>query len=382
MARDNDARKCAYNVETNRHGFIRSATTALICLLVGCAVQPSNDASVRRPAEIRAEIVRALPPTTRDREGWATDITAAFATLEIEPSHSNLCAALAVIGQESNFTEDPAVPNLGRIARAEIDRRAEQHDIPQLVVRAALALHSSNGKSYSDRIAAVHTERELSLIYEDLIGRVPLGSRLFADSNPVKTGGPMQVSVTFAEDYAHEHSYPYPTRESIRHEVFTRRGGVYFGVAHLLGYPANYDRMIYRFADYNAGFYASRNAAFQNAVSLATGIPLALDGDVIAYDRAEPGATELAVRTMSRTIDLDAAAVHRALEDGESIDFERTDLYQRVFARAQRVERGKLPRAIVPQIALKSPKITRKLTTEWFATRVDQRYQACLAKAR
>lgn len=382
MACDSDARRRAYSVEASRHGFVRSATTSLICLLVGCAVQPSNDTPTRRPAEIRAEIVRALPPTTHDREGWATDITAAFAALEIEPSHSNLCAALAVIGQESNFTEDPAVPNLGRIARAEIDRRAEQHDVPELVVRAALAVHSSNGKSYSDRIAAVHTERELSLVYEDLIGRVPLGSRLFADSNPVKTGGPMQVSVTFAEDYAREHSYPYPTDESIRHQVFTRRGGVYFGVAHLLGYPANYDRMIYRFADYNAGFYASRNAAFQNAVSLATGIPLALDGDVVAYDRAQPGATELAVRTMSHAIDLDAAAIHRTLEGGESIDFETTELYQRVFARAQRVERSKLPRAMVPEIALKSPKITRKLTTEWFATRVDQRYQACLAKAR
>ena len=175
MACDSDARRRADKVEANRHGFVRSATTSLICLLVGCAVQPSNNTPTRRPAEIRADIVRALPPTTRDREGWATDITAAFAALDIEPTHSNLCAALAVIGQESNFTEDPAVPNLGRIARAEIDRRAEQHDIPQLVVRAALAVHSSNGKSYSDRIATVRTERELSLVYEDLISRVPLG---------------------------------------------------------------------------------------------------------------------------------------------------------------------------------------------------------------
>ena len=353
---------------------------AALVVLAGCATQNGVPDSTRRPADVRAEIVRLMPASAHDREGWATDITAAFAALDIEPTTSNLCATLAVVAQESNFTADPVVPGLGRIARAEIDRRAAQHDIPQLLVRAALSLSSSNGKSYSDRIAAVRTERELSLIYEDFIGRVPMGKRLFADSNPVHTGGPMQVSVTFSEQEARRRDYPYATEDSVRHEVFSRRGGVYFGIAHLLGYPVSYDRMIYRFADYNAGFYASRNAAFQYAVSVASGITLALDGDLIEYDDDKPGATELAVRSMKRQLDLSDADIRRALEKGENIDFEQTTLYQRVFVRAQKMEHGVLARAIVPRIALKSPKITRKLTTEWFATRVDQRYRECLAK--
>jgi len=354
-------------------------TVLTLAALSGCAQGPVVPS--RRPAAVRAEIARLLPAGTRDRDGWAADVASAFSALGIDASTSNLCATLAVIGQESNFVSDPAVPNLGRIAREEIDRRAEQHHVPQLLVRAALSIDSSDGRSYADRIAKVRTERELSLVFEDFIGRVPMGRTLFADANPVHTGGPMQVSISFAEDAARERDYPYPVEGSIRHEVFTRRGGVYFGVAHLLGYEAPYDRMIYRFADYNAGFYASRNAAFQNAAAIAAGTKLALDGDLIAYDSDTPGATERALRSISRQLDLDDREIRRGLEKGERADFTETELYRRVFARAGRVAHAPPPRALIPQIALKSPKITRKLTTEWFANRVDTRFQACLARA-
>jgi len=116
-----------------------------------------------------------MPAATADRAGWATDIYAALSALGIEPTSPNICAVLAVTEQESSFRADPAVPNLGRIARAEIDRRAGRAGVPAVAVDLALKLRSTDGRSYGERIDVVRTERELSEIFEDFIGMVPPG---------------------------------------------------------------------------------------------------------------------------------------------------------------------------------------------------------------
>ncbi len=361
----------------------------MVCLgvatLLGCTGgERLRDQFAPRPDDVRAQIVSLLPASTPDRAGWAVDIYAAMAALAIAPTTPNICAVLAVTEQESGFRVDPAVPNLARIAWDEIDRRAERLGVPRFAVRAALQLSSSTGKSYSERIDAVRTEKELSDIYEDFIGMVPMGKRLFAGLNPVRTGGPMQVSIAFAELHAQERGYPYAVNGSYRHEVFTRRGGLYFGIAHLLDYPAPYENHLHRFADFNAGHYASRNAAFQSAVSILSGIPLDLDGDLVRHDdndEARPGATELAVRSIGKRLKMSNDAIRRALEQGTRHEFEHTSLYTRVFDLAERLERRPLPRAVVPNIVLRGPKISRKLTTAWFANRVEERQRRCLARA-
>lgn len=355
-----------------------------LALIAGCTTDPSLRGPVGpSPTQARALIVQLLPSTVSDRDGWAIDIYAAFAAQEIPPTPENICAVIGITEQESGFKVDPPVPGLAAIAWREIETRAAGVGIPKSVVRTALRAPSPDGRSFSQRIDAAKTERELSETFEDLIGALPLGKTFLADRNPVRTGGPMQVSIAFAEQYAADRPYPYPVDASLRREVFTRRGGMFFGVAHLLGYPASYDTPLYRFADFNAGHYASRNAAFQNALSLTSGIPLELDGDLVRIggDADAPGSTELAARVLAKRLKMRDSAIREDLELGRTKDFEGTKLYKKVFALADQIEDRPVPRAVMPNIKLKSPKITRRLTTEWFASRVDQRYQRCLLRS-
>jgi hypothetical protein len=364
-------------------GKARLLCAALACsLLAGCGSLPdfgsSRDAA--DPAATRALALRLLPAQLADREGWADDLGEVFGALRLRADADGLCAVLAVTEQESGYRVDPVVPGLARIALAEIEGRASRLFVPRPLIHAALKLESPTGATYRQRLDSARTEKQLSEIYQDFIGEVPLGRRLLAGYNPVRTGGPMQVSIAFAEAHAREHRYPFAANPDVRREIFTRRGGLYFGTAHLLAYPADYDALLYRYADFNAGHYASRNAAFQSAVALVTGRRLALDGDLLIDGGASDavGQTERAVRSLGARLELNDAQIRRDLQRGEGADFQRTGTYMKVFEHADREARRALPRAQVPDIVLQSPKITRRLTTDWFARRVDERHRKCL----
>lgn len=356
-----------------------SAFTALALLALftsGCGTRTSSPSGSINTDDVASIVRQQLVGKTHDRDAWAEAIATAFAKQDIPATRANVCAVLAVAGQESNYRVDPPVPNLNKIAWQEIERRAGQLYIPAFVVRTALKVPSSNGVSYASRLDKVTSERQLSDIYDDLINRVPLGQKLFGSYNPVHTGGPMQVSVAFAGQ--HSSNYPWKIKGTVRQEVFTLRGGVWYGTWHLLNYPAHYSKPIYRFADFNAGWYASRNAAFQRAVSIASGTQLALDGDVVRYDSEEPGKTEQAVRKLAGQLGLSDSQIHRQLKLGGSLDFEKSDLYSGVYHLAERINGKPLAREMLPGITLQSPKITRKLTTAWFAQRVEARWSRCM----
>ncbi|MBB1200483.1 DUF1615 domain-containing protein [Enterobacteriaceae bacterium 89] len=360
---------------------VRKVSTSLTLLagliLAGCSSQKAVLKEGEKPVDVATVVKQKMPASVKDREQWAQSIAKAFESQKLAPTEENICSVLAVAQQESNYQADPAVPNLNKIAWQEIDRRAQNMHVPLFLVHTALKLKSPNGKTYSERLDTVKTEKQLSAIFDDFIGMVPMGQTLFGSLNPVHTGGPMQVSIAFAE--AHQRGYPWKMEGTVRQEVFTLRGGVWFGTYHLLNYPASYTAPIYRFADFNAGWYASRNAAFQSAVSKASGVKLALDGDLIRYDSDEPGKTELAVQKLASQLRLSNSEIHHQLQMGDSHDFEQTALYSRVYQLAEKKAGKGLAREILPGIQLESPKITRNLTTAWFAKRVDDRRAACMA---
>lgn len=346
-------------------------------VLAGCSSQPSQPLKKgEKPVDVASVVLQKMPASVKDRDAWAQDIAKTFESQGLAPTVENVCSVLAVAQQESNYQADPVVPGLSKIAWQEIDRRAERMHIPVFLVHTALKINSPNGKSYSERLDAVKTEKQLSAIFDDFINMVPMGQTLFGSLNPVHTGGPMQVSIAFAEQ--HTKGYPWTMNGTVRQEVFSRRGGLWFGTWHLLNYPANYSAPVFRFADFNAGWYASRNAAFQNAVSKASGVKLALDGDLIRYDSKEAGKTEQAIRKLAGKLDMSDSAIRRQLEKGDSLAFEETALYEKVYKLAEAKTGKALPREMLPGIQLESPKITRNLTTAWFAKRVDERRARCM----
>lgn len=331
-------------------------------------------------AQGRAVLLQVLPRQIKDRQGWANDIFTAFSALKIPYEATYFCAALSVIEQESSWQSDPVVPNLDKIVWQQIENRASKYHIPMVAIQLAFLKSSPDGRSYKTRIDSLRTEKQMNALFEDMVADAKSLGLPVDMKNPIRTGGPMQVSVDFAERHVKVWPYPYRYQGSLRREVFSRRGGLYFGIADLLQYRANYPQMLYRFADYNAGRYSSRNAAFQSALAVITKNKIVLDGDLLSYDKNETSNTQQLLLQIAPRLGVSAATIERDLQLEKSEAFAQTAVFKKVFEVAQQRAGHALPQQILPDIRLLSPKITRKLTTAWFAQRVNERYQQCLAR--
>jgi len=339
----------------------------------------------------------------RDAIGWGDDILAALADNKFPQTRENICSVIAIVSQESSFNANPAVPNLGAIADKAV--REKLGKIPFLGAKAydMLGAMPDARNSFIKRIRAARTERDLDLAYRALVeygaGKSSLDGllqwglldRWIEEYNQISTVGSMQVSVAFALNVARgEHWRPITHAESngVRDRLYTRAGGLHYGARQLLGYETGYDQKLYRFADYNAGRYSARNAAFQALAGKLSGHAVSTDGDLLSYDklgRAKTDVTnsETALRALVEhyRLGIDDAALRRDLLTEKSKEFADTQTWRAVRALYARVAGKQPPFAQVPGIQLKSVKIKSKMTTANFAASVNRRYGKCMSLA-
>lgn len=352
------------------------------------------------PALETVEIVPRIPSHVPDREGWADDIAFAIRAVQKDLTAERVCAVIAVIEQESGYQTDPVVANLPKIVREGLRKKfARLGPLAEPALETLLAGKAPGSQqTFNQRINKLRTERDLDRFFRDIATtyrqNLPgpfaiasalsliLGKGSLQNLNPVTTAGSMQVKVSYARELEELKTLD---DNQLREYLYTRTGGVRVGTARLIDYPAAYDDLVYRFADFNVGIYASRNAAFQGMIEDLTGRELALDGDLQAYeDDGEPKDIETqslkAMLVFGEKYDVSAWTIRRDVKKEKSEDFESTQTWERVREVWEEKKGRKPPYARVPEVELNSPKLQRTLSTAWFANRVKQRYQSCRSR--
>lgn len=376
--------------------------TLSVTLLLSACQSSDNELDNEQRILGNRQIYRLIPARTMNRMAWANDMRNIMDELKIERNLSNVCSIVAVVDQESNFVADPAVPGLGRKAAKEMNERLEKKLGKKMAdyFDEMMEKYPTPDDSFMNRLEHLHTERELDLLYREMfefytkhyhVYMLTSAAKLIARQdlaetfNPVKTLGSMQVHIR----YATENSRSGGNINKIRDDLYTQYGGMYYGIDRLMNYQTEYDKPIYRFADYNSGMYSSRNASFQKAIQQLTNQPLTLDGDLLSYDKdgealADTTNTEKLINQVfkERNIPIGEGQVRRDLHKEKEQGFENTDTYKQVRQLYQTAFGETLPYAIMPQVTIEGPKLSRQYNTNWYASRVNGRYTRCLSNGR
>lgn len=355
------------------------------------------------------QIRKLIPARVNDRASWAKDIASITETLKIPNSKENICSIIAVVDQESNFVANPNVAGLGQKAVKEVSNRLQEKFEDKLgetlggplanYFNDVLRTQPSVEDNYLKQMSKVKNEQQLDVLYREifdymsqhyhvsaLTGAAKFVGQDFAEKmNPITTLGSMQVHINYAKDNKRSSM----NTNELRDDLYTQYGGLYYGIHRLMLYPTQYEKAIYRFADYNSGMYSSRNAAVQKMVEKMTGIDLTLDGDLLSYDKnGKPLVTatssEKAINTLFITnkILITPRQLRGDLKDEKSAAFEKTQTYITI-SKLYQEKIGKDPiYAIMPEVVISGPKLSRDYNTNWYASRVNGRFETCMQRAK
>lgn len=397
------------NKASTNPNFLKSISILATCLaLTACGDNAwwSNN----KEAEMEADQIKKVIPTrVNNRQSWAQDIFDIMQELKIPKTKQNVCSIVAVVDQESNFVADPTVPGLGVKAVEEINTRLKEKFEAKLgetiggtvagYFEDVLKNQPSPEDNYMSQMRRVKTERELDLLYREifdymskhyhvsaLTGAAKLvGQDIGEKMNPITTLGSMQVHI----NYAKEHKRQSGNIAELRNDLYTQYGGLYYGIHRLMEYPADYDKAIYRFADYNSGMYSSRNAAFQTMLNALTETEISLDGDLLLYSKngdikATQSQTEKVLLTVfaKNNILVTPRQIRSDLKKEKEQSFENTQTYIAVQKLYQSKTNKEPIYAVMPQVVISGPKLSRDYNTNWFASRVNGRYETCMQKAK
>ncbi len=369
---------------------------ALVVIMLSglLATAPAKAAKVAGKHEAGLSIQQVTPliasaePGVPDKTGWARDLLDALQENSLPLNKENVCAMIAVIDQESGFAANPIMPQ-GTGKRALINKLNEYTRGKGTQI---LPLFEEFFSTFSRQVENAKTEKDIDLAYRGLIvniQKLPFWNAI-GQKNPIDTIGSMQVAVSFAvkyEAYKHGRGQSLNDEWRIRNLLYTRKGGLYYGAAQLLAYETGYEKKLYRFADFNAGRYASRNAAFQDTVVALLGKKLALDGDLLSYDSAGNASeivsnSESAIRELSGHfhLGLSDTQIRTDLLEEKTYAFNDTRTYKTVVRLYKKQKGAVLAYARLPDIALKSEKFSKsqEMTTAIFAKSVKKRYQQCV----
>ncbi|WP_173911081.1 DUF1615 family protein [Acinetobacter sp. Marseille-Q1618] len=355
------------------------------------------------------QIRKLIPNRVQNRESWAKDMFDISQELNIPTTKDNVCTMIAVVDQESNFIANPVVPGLGDKAVKEVTTRLNEKFEDKLGVtiggtvatyfEQVLKTQPTPDDNYLKQMRKVKTEKDLDVLYREIFAYMAqhyhvsaltgaaklVGQDIGEKMNPITTLGSMQVHI----NYAKENKRSSMSTNELRDDLYTEYGGLYYGIHRLMLYPADYDKAIYRFADYNSGMYSSRNAAFQKMVDKLADADLALDGDLLSYDKN--GSPRSATTTTEKTIInlfaknnilVTPRQLRNDLKKEKEKSFEKTQTYIAI-SKLYKEKTGHEPMyAIMPEVVISGPKLSRDYNTNWYASRVNGRYETCMQRAK
>ena len=202
---------------------VQAGAWAAALLLVACGPQPAPPPAVLGVAQIHA-LMRQAAPQRRVDAGWASDMQTAFVRLDVPATRQNVCAAVAVVAQESGFVADPEVPGLADITLRKL-QQISQNPAAWAAINVRLRQQAEDGRTYYDQLLKIRTEHDLERWYQAFMGARLTGRLLKLVGKDVdtliSTLGSMQVSVAFARGFAREHDIP---ERDIRERLYTRAG--------------------------------------------------------------------------------------------------------------------------------------------------------------